>query len=99
MAATASNNRPALDVIGLLQKKGAQVDYHDPYIPHLKHDSWELDSVPDLMKAVREADCVCIVTNHKVYNYPAILESAHLIVDTRNALGDLGCNNPKVVRL
>ncbi len=90
---------PALDVIGLIMAKGAEVSYHDPYIPHLKHDTWALDSVPDIMEAVREADCVCIVTNHKVYDYPAILEAANLIVDTRNALGDMGCDHPKVVRL
>jgi UDP-N-acetyl-D-glucosamine dehydrogenase len=90
---------PALDVIGLIMAKGAQVSYHDPYIPHLKHDDWELDSVPDLMAAVQEADCVAIVTNHKVYDYPVILKEAKLIVDTRNALGNLGCDNPKVVRL
>ncbi len=90
---------PALDVIGLIMAKGAEVAYHDPYIPHLKHDSWALDSVPDLMEAVRQADCVCIVTNHKVYDYPAILQAARLIVDTRNALGDMGCDNAKVMRL
>jgi UDP-N-acetyl-D-glucosamine dehydrogenase len=90
---------PALDVIGLIKAKGAEVSYHDPYITHLNHEDWTLDSVPDLMESVRKADCVCIVTNHKVYDYPAILEAATLIVDTRNALGDLGCDNPKVVRL
>ncbi len=90
---------PALDVIGLIKAKGGNVVYHDPYILHLKHDSWALDSVPDLMAAVRQADCVCIVTNHKVYDYPAILKEASLIVDTRNALGDMGCDNPKVIRL
>jgi UDP-N-acetyl-D-glucosamine dehydrogenase len=90
---------PALDVIGLIKAKGAEVSSHDPYIPHLKHDDWTLESVPELMAAVRLADCVCIVTNHKVYDYHAILESANLVVDTRNALGDLGCDNPKVVRL
>jgi UDP-N-acetyl-D-glucosamine dehydrogenase len=51
------------------------------------------------MQAVRGANCVCIVTNHSVYDYPAILEAAQLVVDTRNALGDLGCDHPKVVRL
>ncbi len=55
---------PSLDVIGLLKAKGADVSYHDPYIPHLKHDSWELHSVPDLLTAVGEVDCVAIVTNH-----------------------------------
>lgn len=90
---------PALDVIGLLDQKGAQVSYHDPYVPHLQHDSWSLDSVPDLMQAVRSADCVVIVTNHSSYDYGAILEAASLIVDTRNALGAAGRDNSKVSRL
>ena len=80
-------------------EKGAHVSYHDPYIPHLDHDEIKLDSVPDLMAAVKAADCVVIVTNHKVYDYEAILASAQLIVDTRNALGNRGRNHPKVVRL
>ncbi|MGB9800006.1 MAG: nucleotide sugar dehydrogenase [Thermanaerothrix sp.] len=90
---------PALDVIHLLREKGAQVSYHDPYIPVIQHEEINLESVPDLMTAVREADCVVIVTNHSRYDYPAILEAAQLIVDTRNALGKLGRNHPKVVRL
>jgi UDP-N-acetyl-D-glucosamine dehydrogenase len=90
---------PALDVLGLLLRKGAQVTYHDPYIAHLDHDGWQMDSVPDLMKAVETSDCVVIVTNHSSYDYPAILEKAGLVVDTRNALGKLGQNHPKVVRL
>ena len=38
---------PALDVIGLLQKKGAMVEYHDPYIPHIHHEygGWQMESV------------------------------------------------------
>jgi UDP-N-acetyl-D-glucosamine dehydrogenase len=90
---------PALDVLGLLRKLGANVSYHDPYIAHLDHDGWQMDSVPDLMGAVEAADCVVIVTNHSAYDYPAILAKAGLLVDTRNALGKLGQNNPKVVRL
>lgn len=90
---------PALDVIHLLQQKGAEVRYHDPYIPHFQHDGWEMRSEPDLMDAVRWADAVVIVTNHKVYDYPAILDAAQLIVDTRNALGAAGKNHPRVVRL
>ncbi len=90
---------PALDVIHLLQQKGAVVSYHDPYIPQFKHDGWSMESVPDLMSAVRTADVVVIVTNHKVYDYPAILEAAALVVDTRNALGRMGKDSPKVVRL
>jgi len=90
---------PALDVIHLLQTKGAQVVYHDPYIPHLDHDNLRLDSVTDLMAEVQKADCVAIITNHDDYDYPAILEAAQMLVDTRNALGKAGKNNPKVVRL
>jgi UDP-N-acetyl-D-glucosamine dehydrogenase len=90
---------PALDVIGLLENKGAVVTYHDPYIPSLKHEGMTMTSAPDLMQAVRNVDCVVIITNHSNYDYPAILREARLIVDTRNALGSAGKNSPKVVRL
>ncbi|MDH5506072.1 MAG: nucleotide sugar dehydrogenase [Anaerolineae bacterium] len=90
---------PALDVIGLLRQKKAQVSYHDPYIPKVAHEDWQLDSVPDLSSAVKHADCVVIVTNHSQYDYSAILKDAKAIIDTRNALGELGRHNPKVVRL
>ena len=90
---------PALDVIHLLQEKGAEVVYHDPFIPHLDHENLRMDSVIDLMAEVEKADCVAIVTNHSSYDYPKILEAAQLLVDTRNALGAAGKDNPKVVRL
>jgi len=90
---------PALDVIGLLMAKGAEVEYHDPFIPVLKHDSWEKKSVADLKKAVKDIDCVVIVTNHSQYDYEMILDNAALIVDTRNALGKISKGNKKVVRL
>jgi UDP-N-acetyl-D-glucosamine dehydrogenase len=91
---------PALDVIGLLQKKGAIVEYHDPCIPHLRtHDDIAMESVKDLMEAVRRADCTIIITNHSSYDYKAILKEANFIFDSRNALGKQGKNNPKVVRL
>lgn len=90
---------PALDVMGLLMKKGAEVSYHDPYIGHISHDQWSLDSVSDLMKAVKTADCVVIVTNHASYDYDAIQKEARLIVDTRNALGKKGRDKANVVRL
>ena len=90
---------PALDVIHLLKEKGAEVVFHDPYIPHLDHENLLMDSVADLMLEVKNADCVAIITNHSTYDYSSILESAQLIVDTRNALGAAGKDNPKVVRL
>jgi UDP-N-acetyl-D-glucosamine dehydrogenase len=90
---------PALDVIGLLENKGAQVSYHDPYITRLQHDDWEKTSVPDLTETLRDVDCVVIITNHSDYDYAAILREAELIVDTRNAIGDIGRGNPKVHKL
>jgi UDP-N-acetyl-D-glucosamine dehydrogenase len=90
---------PALDVIGLLMQKGAFVDYHDPFIQGIEHDGWSLRSVPDVLSAAGEADCVVIITNHQAYDYSRLLEKASLIVDTRNALGAAGRVNPKVVRL
>jgi UDP-N-acetyl-D-glucosamine dehydrogenase len=90
---------PAIDVIGLLRQKGAEVEFHDPFIPTLSEDGIVLESVPDLMAAARQADCVAIITNHSSYDYAALLENAQMIVDSRNALGRAGKNNPKVVRL
>ena len=90
---------PALDILSLLHLKKADVSYHDPYVPQFTHDGIDWVSVPDLEEAVAEADCVLIVTNHKIYDYEMILDKAQLIMDTRNALGKAGMNNPKVVRL
>jgi UDP-N-acetyl-D-glucosamine dehydrogenase len=90
---------PALDVIGLLQKKGAVVDYHDPFVPEVRHESLHLTCVPDLEGAVQQADCVVITTDHDAYQWKKILEKARLVVDTRNALGAEGKLSPKVVRL
>ena len=90
---------PSLDIIGLLRQKGAEVNYHDPYIPRIIHDDWSLESVSDVIESARTTDCVVIVTDHTIYDYQSILEQAPLIVDTRNALGDAGRNNPKVIRL
>lgn len=92
---------PSLDVIGLLQKKGALVEYHDPYIPHIHHeyDGWKMDSVKDMMKSVKEADAVVIVTNHKGYDYAAIIENAKFVFDSRNATGKIARKHEKVERL
>jgi UDP-N-acetyl-D-glucosamine dehydrogenase len=92
---------PALDVIGLLQKKGGIVQYHDPYIPHIHHeiDGWQMDSVSDVMKAAREADVVVIITNHKVYDYQAIVENSAFVFDSRNATRYVANSLDKVVRL
>jgi UDP-N-acetyl-D-glucosamine dehydrogenase len=92
---------PALDVIGLLKKKGALVEYHDPYIQHIHHetDGWQMDSVKDMMKAVEDADAVVIVTNHKVYDYKTIVECSKFVFDSRNATRAFVKDAKNVVRL
>src|SRR5512143_1104761 len=92
---------PALDVIALMKKKGATVYYHDPYIPriHHEHEGWMMESVTDVMDCVRDSDAVVIVTNHRSYDYAAILNEAQFIFDSRNVLGGLVHDHPKVTRL
>jgi len=87
---------PALDVILLLQKRGARVTYSDPYVPHLKLDHQTLDS-QDLVSSAAAADCVVIITDHSKFDYRGMLEASNLVVDTRNAMK--GVNSPKIVRL
>ena len=58
-----------------------------------------METVTDVMKAVKEADAVVIVTNHSSYDYKAILAEAKFIFDSRNALGKIAVDNPKVVKL
>jgi UDP-N-acetyl-D-glucosamine dehydrogenase len=58
-----------------------------------------MDSVADLMKSVREADAVVIVTDHKTYDYEAILKEAKFVFDSRNATRKYAQASGKVVRL
>ncbi len=87
---------PALDVILLLEKRGARVTYSDPHIPSIRLDSRQLKAT-DLLTSAAEADCVVIITDHKAFDYKGLVDSAKLIVDTRNALK--GFRSDKIIRL
>src|SRR5262249_33645072 len=87
---------PALDIIHLLGRRGARVTYSDPYVPQIKADGIEMKAIP-VESGAQEADCVVIVTDHRTFDYPAMVGASRLIVDTRNALK--GCNSDKIVRL
>ncbi len=86
---------PALDIIHLLKKRGAEISYIDPYVHQIRFDGEIIHSSGD--EALSAADCVVIVTDHKCFDYAALLEKASLIVDTRNALK--GVKSDKVFRL
>ena len=87
---------PALDIILLLEQRGARVTYTDPYVPTLRLDGHSLTSA-DLDENAAIADCVVIVTDHKAFDYSALVDRARLIIDTRNALKSHA--SPKVIRL
>jgi len=91
---------PALDVMGLLLAKGAQLSYYDPYVGVLPGSAWagafnmtSVDLTPAILAAV---DCVAILTDHRSIDYGALAETASLVVDTRNAIKT---RHPHVFRL
>lgn len=75
---------PALDIIALLQQKGADVSYHDPHIPSLDYEGVYLTSTPDLTAALHAADCTVIVTDHSTYDWAHVRAHAACLVDTRH---------------
>jgi UDP-N-acetyl-D-glucosamine dehydrogenase len=76
---------PALDVLMLLREKGADVVYHDPYIPQVRLEGDTImDSQPYNAQLLESADCVVIVTDHTKMDYQHILDHSALVVDTRH---------------
>jgi UDP-N-acetyl-D-glucosamine dehydrogenase len=88
---------PALTIIELLQKEGAQVSYHDPYFPFIgKGRKYDLQMKRSELEKLGQYDCVVIITDHSDYDYRHIVNESQLVVDTRNATK--GIDSPKVVR-
>ena len=88
---------PALDVIRLLEKQGADVSYHDPYVPTFREDGHEYSSVELTDKEIATADAVVIVTDHSSVNYQRVVDLAAVVVDTRNATARLTRGKGKIV--
>ncbi len=87
---------PALDIAALLDMAGAEVTYSDPYVPSLQAGPVELEAV-DPAEGARCADIVVILTDHDCVDHLAVLESAPLVLDTRNVLR--GVQAPNLLRL
>ncbi|MDH3199090.1 MAG: nucleotide sugar dehydrogenase, partial [Candidatus Krumholzibacteria bacterium] len=77
---------PAIDIIRLLEQRGASVSYHDPHVPRLREDGMEFTSVPLTPEALAGADCVVVVTDHSAVDYDLVARHAPLVVDTRHVL-------------
>ena len=76
---------PALEVMHLLEEKGAKVTYCDPYVPTIPVDDRLLMSQPLTRELLLKSDCVVVLTNHKDFNYEMIVNESKLVIDTRNA--------------
>jgi UDP-N-acetyl-D-glucosamine dehydrogenase len=85
---------PSLTIIELLQKRGAHVEYNDPFFPTVGHGrKYALNMTSTPLEKIPEFDCVVIVTDHSQYDYPAIVAKAKLVVDTRNATRNIHAPN------
>jgi UDP-N-acetyl-D-glucosamine dehydrogenase len=91
---------PALDLLGLLKERGAELDYTDPHVPHLPGKLWtagtDLKAVDPAAVADGAYDCVVIVTEHAAFDYDRLQAIGKTVVDTRNAVKNPG---PHVIRL
>ena len=83
---------PALDLMALLEAKGAHVAYADPHAPELPASAWPgkraLRATPMTPSTLAQFDCVVIVADHQAFDYEMLTACATLIVDTRNAIKD-----------
>lgn len=87
---------PALTIIELLQKEGAQVSYNDPYFPEVgRGRKYDLRMKCAPLENLGHYDCVLIVTDHSDYDYERIVRESKLVVDTRKATR--GIQSPKIV--
>lgn len=89
---------PALKVIELLEKHGADISINDPFVPKFKHNGKVYTSV-QWEEAIECSDIVLITTDHSCYDYEAITDKAKIIYDTRNATKNVSNNRDKIHKL
>jgi len=77
---------PALDIMHLLEEKGANVEYHDPFVPQFNYEGLSRTGITNFEESLEAADCIVITTDHSTYNWDEIRGVARLIVDTRHVI-------------
>jgi UDP-N-acetyl-D-glucosamine dehydrogenase len=90
---------PALDVIRLLEDRGADVEYHDPHVPSFTENGHHFEGVDLTPERLAAADAVVIVTDHSSVNYQDVVDHAELVIDTRNATRSLKPSKARLVAL
>jgi UDP-N-acetyl-D-glucosamine dehydrogenase len=88
---------PALDIIELLARRGAEISYSDPWVPVLKEGAHLFEAIAEADALHRRPDCVVICTDHSAFDWKALVDSGVMIVDTRDALRTFAA--PNIVRL
>ena len=93
---------PALEIMEILQEKGANLSYSDPYIPRLHkmraYDFSHMSSLPLNEEVLKSQDVVLITTDHSSIDYQWVVDSAPLVVDTRNATRRVTRGREKIVK-
>ena len=91
---------PALDIMRLLEQRGAKVSYHDPYNDEVRMDGGRVYRNTRLTPAnLARADLVLIVTDHSTFDYDHVVRHARVVLDTRNATREVKTNRSKVHKL
>jgi UDP-N-acetyl-D-glucosamine dehydrogenase len=90
---------PALDVMRLLEERGAQVDYHDPWVASFRENGHSKAGVALTAEVLERADAVVIVTDHSGVDYQFVADHARLLVDTRNSTSKLKPSRARIVPL
>ena len=83
---------PSFKVAELLQKEGATVRYHDPYVPkthRMRHHDLQLQSCELTDEALSDVSCALVLTDHDGVDYERLVSRVPVVVDTRNALREL----------
>jgi UDP-N-acetyl-D-glucosamine dehydrogenase len=88
---------PALDILELLDRRGAVVSYSDPYVPTFGQRNRTIASISERQALVDRPDCMIVCTDHSSFDWKPIVESGIPLVDSRNALR--GYSSPNIVRL
>jgi UDP-N-acetyl-D-glucosamine dehydrogenase len=86
---------PSIELMELLQEKGAEIGYSDPHIavfPRMRKHYFDLKSVELTAASIGAYDCVLIATNHDLFDYALIRKHAKLVIDTRGVYQDKASN-------
>ena len=90
---------PALQVLCSLMSKGAEIAYADPHVPSIEINGLGLHSQELTAAALKAADCILILTDHRQFDYQEIIDSGTLVVDTRDATWGIPSAVDQVIRL